>query len=438
MTVFLFLTAVSIILAIRALVRMFTGRFVHPLDLATISTFYYAVPLAVAGYFRYNPREVVFLHAQAADPAIAFQSMLYASVAMTALLLGSQTGKLFGRPRLGTYFELNEAGLPRAWLATGLLIGLIGLGIMQFGLGDFLRGYATESGEDDATLGMALVYFSTGSIGLVVLYAVMLQRFLQRHELWLTIAAGFVIAIMVLLIRGKRLEIVTTFLPLGILLLAARGRLKVAAWRAVLGAFGVIALVAVAISRINDQFELFNFNFYLLSEGLYAGHALPGIIGRLNGGMLDYEYGWRFLNSLLAFVPRFLWESKDDFVYAGNVALEGVAPLGASTFLAEVVLQGGMIAVVLVHFVLGLIFERAARFEAVWDAAVLSGKIPGRFLVYIILTAIFIPHFRDGIVPAIKLSLQAGVFLAILVGLRRTPVVVGSAENIAPPALRTT
>ena len=32
----------------------------------------------------------------------------------------------------------------------------------------------------------------------------------------------------------------------------------------------------------------------------------------------------------------FLWEGKDDMVYAGNLALKGVAPLGATSFLAEV------------------------------------------------------------------------------------------------------
>ena len=424
MAIFILLLAGSLILAFMSVVRIFSRRFLHPVDLATVSTFYYAVPLAVAGYFRYNPRSVVFLHAQAADPAIAYQSMWYAFSAMAALSVGSRLSKLMGPPRLATFFELGESGLSRAWIAIGILIALIALGVMQFGVNDFLRGYATESGQEDATLGLALVYFSTGSLGLVVLYAVLLNRFLHHQELWLLIAAAFASAILVLLIREKRLEIVTTFLPLAVVMLAARGRLKVATWRVVIGALGIIALVAVAVTRINDEFDLFNFNFYLLSEGLYAGHALPGIIHRLDSGMLNPEYGVRFLNSVLAFVPRFVWESKDSFVYAGNLALEGVAPLGASTFLAEVVLQGGMIAVILVHFILGVAFERASQFETVWDAAMASGKIPGRFIVYIILTAIFVPHFRDGIIPAIKLSLQAGVFLAILTGLRLTPAVL--------------
>jgi oligosaccharide repeat unit polymerase len=412
---------------------MFGSRFVHPVHLATISTFYYAVPLAVAGYLSYNPRQMVFLHAQAADPALAFQSIVYAFAAMAALVSGSRIARFGAAPRLGTYFELSEKGLPRAWLAIGVLVALIGLGVMQFGIGDFLRGYATESSEDDATLGMALVYFSTGSLGLVAVYAVLLYRKFHQRELWLLIGAAIVTAVLVLLIREKRLEIVTTFLPLAIVLLAARGRLKVAVWRAVLGVLAVTALVVVAVTRINDQFDLFTINFYMLSEGLYAGHALPGIIYRLDANMLNYEYGVRFLNSLLAFVPRFVWESKDDFVYAGNLALEGVAPLGASTFLAEVVLQGGLIAVLLVHFVLGAIFEWSTKFEVVWDAARASGKIPGRFLIYIVLTAIFVPHFRDGIVPAIKLSLQAGVFLAVLTGLHLTPrTLLRSIRETAP------
>jgi hypothetical protein len=183
----------------------------------------------------------------------------------------------------------------------------------------------------------------------------------------------------------------------------------------------VLALVAVAVSRINAEFDLFAFNFYLLSEGLYAGHALPGSIHRLDSGMLGYENGLRYLNALLGFLPRFIWPDKDDFVYAADIAHEGVAPLGATSFLAEVVLQGGSIAVVLTHLVMGFLFARVTRFEAVWDSALASGRIPGRFIPYIVATAIFVPHFRDGIIPAIKLSLQAMVFLLILVGLQRTP-----------------
>jgi len=424
---FYILLTISIAMVAISFVQLIKSRFLHPRDLAILSTFYYAVPLSVAGFFIYNPRQVVFLHAQAANPAYAFLSLKYAVAAMLALYVGSWGGKLLGEPRLGTYFKLDEGGLPRVWIALAVFVAIIGLGVMQFGLTDFMAGYATEANQEEATaLGLALVYFATGSLGLVVVYAVLLNRFLHRRQLWMLIGAAFAVAILVLLIRGKRLEIVTTFLPLAIVLLAARRRMKIVAWRAVVGGLGLMGLVAIAMTRLDDtgvgRFDLFQFNFYVLSEGLYAGHALPGIIHRLETGMIGYEYGIRFVNGLLGFIPRFVWPLKDDFVYAGNLALEGVAPLGASTFLSEVVLQGGMIAVLLVHLTLGFVFERVNRFQAVWDMAIASGRIPGRFIAYIVLTAIFIPHFRDGIVPAVKLSLQAGAVFLVLVRLHLTPV----------------
>lgn len=421
MTVFLLMVAVVTALTLRSVLRLLHSRFLQPLDLAVVSTFYYGVPLAIAGFFIYNPRDMIFLHTQAADPALAMQAMRYILAAIVSMYAGHWVAGRLGKPVLGTYFELDRSGLPRAWLALAALLGIIGLGVLSFGLNDFLGGYANESSADTGVLGLALVYFATGSLGIVVAHALLLNKFLSRKELWLLVMVAFAVAIVVLLIRSKRLEIVTTFLPVAIILLAARGTFKVASWRILLGGGAIAALVAVAVIRIGDTFELFTVNFYLLSEGLYAGHALPGIIHRLESGMVGYEHGIRFVNSLLAFVPRFVWEGKDDFIYTGNLALEGVSPLGATTFLAEVVLQGGLIAVVGVHLVLGFIFQRVMYFENVWDEALASGKIPGRFIAYLVLAAIFVPHFRDGIIPAVKLALQAGVFFAILAGLQRVP-----------------
>jgi len=420
-TLFLLMVALAGAMTLNSILRMLRSRFIQPVDLAVLAVFYYTVPLAVAGYFIYNPRNLIFLHPQAGDPAIAMQSMRYALVAILALYGGQWAASRLGAPRLGTYFKLEHGGVTRAWLAIGAMVAIIWFGVIQFGFSEFMQGYLTEADLEGGTLGTALVYFGVGSLGLVGVYAILLNKFLARRDVWLIVGVTFAVCVVVLLIRSKRLEIVTTFLPVAIVLLASRSTIKAVSWRLFLGVGLLVLLVLVALIRVNDEFELFTINYYFLSEGLYAGHAMPGIIHRLDSGMLGYENGMRFVTAILAFLPRFIWEGKDDVVYAGNLALEGVAPLGATTFLAETVLQGGLIAVVLVHLIMGFVFERVSRFEAVWDAAIASGRIPGRFILYLAFTAILIPHFRDGIIPAVKLTLQACVFFVILTGLHWTP-----------------
>lgn len=418
MIFFLLMASVSTLFFLRSGLSVLRSRFLPTVDLAVIVTWYYTVPLAIFGYFRYNPDGRVFLHAAAMDPAIATQSMEYCVIAILALVGGQAIGRSMGAARIETFFRVDPAGEMRARLAFLGLIGLIGVGIIQFGIAQFLQGYATESDLQGATLGIALVYFAVGSLGLVIAYALLLHRVTGRRSLLFLMLLAVLCALAVLLIRAKRLEIVTMLLPAIILLLAGRSTLKVTASRLALGAVVILGLIAVSVIRVGDKFDLSTLSFYFLSEGLYAGHSLPGIIAWLNANMIDYENGFRFVSSLLAFVPRFLWPEKDEIVYAGNAALQDISPLGATSILTEIVLQGGAVAVLLCYGLMGLVFQRTAQFETVWDEAMAAGYIPRRFIAYLVLTAIFVPHFRDGIIPAIKLTLQAGVFMILLVGLQ--------------------
>lgn len=430
MILFVIMALASSLLMARSVARMLRSRFPHPTDLAIVSTWYYTVPLAICGYLLINPRGIIFLHAPAANPAIAYSSMTFGIIAILSLLAGQTAGRMMGPAALSSAFVLDAAGEGRARTAFMLLIGMIGLGVIQFGISQFLQGYATESDAQGATLGIALVYFAVGSLGLVITYALLLYRTTGNRYLLFLIALAAICALAVLLIRAKRLEIVTTLLPAGIVLLAGRKSLKVTTSRVVLGVLAIAALIAVSLIRVGDRLDTFTMSFYLFSEGLYAGHSLPGIIARLDGHMVGYENGTRFLSAVLGFVPRFLWPEKDDIVYAGNLALDGVSPLGATSILTEIVLQGGLVAVVVCYALMGMLFDRASRFEEQWDRAIAANVVPGRFILYLVLIAIFVPHFRDGIIPAVKLTLQAGVFMAILVNLR------ASTQRLAPTAMR--
>jgi hypothetical protein len=124
-------------------------------------------------------------------------------------------------------------------------------------------------------------------------------------------------------------------------------------------------------------------------------------------------------------------------VYAGNIALESVSPLGATNILAEIVLQGGLIAVAVVYTIMGYLFQRVMLFQRNWDFDRDAGLIPLRFGFYLIVIAIFVPHFRDGIIPAIKLSLQGLVFFILLVEFSKTSsfqkLTKSTAEYLARP-----
>lgn len=415
MIFFFAMLAASTVLMIRSVSRMLRSRFLGTADLAILSTWYYAVPLAFFAFIKLNPRGRIFLHSAAANPSIAVESMQYVVLAMIALLVGQAIGRFMGPAKLTSFFSTDHAGETRAWTAFAVLVAMTGFGILQFGVGEFFQGYSTESDLEGATLGIILVYFAVGSFGIIIAYALLLYRATLKRSLLYLIAFSVIAALAVLLIRSKRLEVVITLLPVVIILLSTRKSYKAATSRLIIGALALVGLVAISIVRVGDEFDPFTLSFYFLSEGLYAGHSLPGLIARADSNMIDYEWGGRFLSAVLGFVPRFLWPDKDAIVYAGNLALEDLSPLGATSMLAETVLQGGIAAVLIFYTLMGIAFERASRFEVDWDRAISNGVIPTRFIAYLVLTTTFVPHFRDGIIPAIKLSLQAGVFMSILV-----------------------
>jgi len=406
-------------LGVRAVTALAYRRFPHPGDVAVISTIYYSVPLSMAGYFSVNYREVVFLSSAAADPGLAFTSMVFVVIALVALQVGRSVGALLGPGSFELFSALDPASVNRTGFALLALIGITAFGVWLFGFDEFLAGYATESELGTASTGNALVYSAVECMGLAIAFALLIGRARGNIPVKLLIAACVLILVAVLLVRAKRLEIVSALIPTAILLLSRRSAISTSAWRLLGLAMVIPALVVISALRASDTLDPFRIVYYFFSEGLYAGHSLPGIIDRIDLGMIGYEHGLRFVNAVLGFVPRFVWDGKDEMVYAGNQILEGVAPLGATNMLAEVVLQGGVIAAVICYGLMGFLFERVSAFDTVWDDALAAGYVPLRFGAYLILIAIFIPHFRDGIIPAVKLSLQGGVFMLLLMGATR-------------------
>lgn len=428
---YLALTAVALYLTARATTALFRDRFPHPVDVATISTAYYGIPLSLAGYFDWSFNGMAFLAPFAADQGLAAMAMRFIVVALLALYLGRYMGKrLAGPPVFSRFDTINRFATERVRFALIASIAVVGLGVYLFGLQQFLAGYATEAASATGDIGNALVYIAPAFMGLAIGYAMVLGRTGPTPAKFLILVC-IAISLVLLFVRAKRLEVVTVFIPPLLVLISSRYSISSLSWRIFAGAIGLALLILVSIIRVSDEFTLEQVVFLTFSEGLYAGHSMPGILERLVTDTLEYEYGARYVTAPLGFIPRFLWEAKDDLVYAGNIALEGVAPQGATNLLAEIVLQGGLIAVALSYVIMGFIFERIARFEDVWDESLRAGLVPARFGAYLIAVAIFIPHFRDGIIPAIKLSLQCGAFFILLAGTRvlRKPSIIMKGER---------
>jgi hypothetical protein len=234
-------------------------------------------------------------------------------------------------------------------------------------------------------------------------------------------------------VRGKRLEVVSALLSVMILLFGTRKLFRSVRGRILTVAVLIVLVSTVGMLRLGAELDPLMMAFNFVAEGLFAGHALPGIIEKLDTYQVGYEYGKRAVLGLLAFIPRFVWPSKDDLIYGGSdyngadKALEGVRPLGASTILAEVVLQGGATAVIIWFGSLGYLFERLHSGLENFDTDMRERRLSGSTIGYLVSMTIFIPHWRDGMVPSIKLAMQASVFFYALAGLSwRLPLTWGA------------
>ena len=435
-----FLLGAVVILGGLSIWRLFAYRFPHPADLATVSVFYYSLPLTLAALYLGDDSGSLFLHSAAADRDIAIQGLYYAVLAAACLQLGRYLAAKIRRSDVRFYFPLAASDTPKANAFILLLIAEICLGIVLFGPEVYFSGYNVDSKEASGTLGTALIYLSIEWLGLVISYELIVSRATLRRLSWPFVGLAVAVVISLGIARGKRLEVISALLPTGVIVFATSRFFRTMHSRVLIVVVAAVLISAMASLRFGEAPSVLSLLFNLTSEGLYAGHSLPGIIERINSGEIDYEYGARVAAGFLAFIPRFLWPDKDDMLYAGNAALDGVNPLGATSILAEVVFQGGATAVVLYFTILGFIFERVYKFVADFDVALAARRVPVAALAYLVIVTSLIPHFRDGLMPSIKIPLQSLAFLFALAGLSWVPsltwrVVRRQGTYIRPKAL---
>ena len=214
-------------------------------------------------------------------------------------------------------------------------------------------------------------------------------------------------------VRGKRLELVIALMPL--LLVAWSTLILSIRRRILLFSLGIIVISSIASFRFGEFPDIANLFFNIFSEGIFAGHVFPGVLDALETGVINYEYGSRFAIAFLAFIPRFIFPGKDELVYKSLTDMSEFAPLGATSFLAEVYLQCGIISIVIFFVLLGFISKKIEIISFELRNSFFNLKI----FVYLIFVCCFIPHFRDGIIPSIKISTQLFMMLLILFALSR-------------------
>jgi hypothetical protein len=400
---------------------LLAARFPHPADLATLAVFYYTLPLALAATLFPEASQLVFLNSVASNYDLALQSISYTVLAALCLQGGRWMASRLALHPARLQFTLGPADIAKTSVVLLGLLVTIAVGIVLFGSDAYFAGYNVQSQESTATLGVAVIYLSIEWLGFVMVFGVMASRAtgkpLSRLVLVITVTSLLFLGA----VRGKRLEIIAASLPVGLVAFATRKFFRSVHGRVLTVAAAAVVVSMLASLRSGGDVNLASIVFNFVTEGLYAGHVLPGILEKLNSNQIDYEYGRRLLAAVVAFVPRIFWPNKDDFLYSGNQLLDSVAPLGATSIVAEVILQGGLVAVILWFTLLGFLFERVYRAMQNFDAAIAAGRLPMSILWYFVLVASFIPHFRDGLMSSIKIALQSGVFFMGIAGLRLLP-----------------
>lgn len=186
--------------------------------------------------------------------------------------------------------------------------------------------------------------------------------------------------------------------------------------RVLIGGAGLLLLAVAACLRIGQPISVQAITFHLLSEGFLAGHAGPGILGQLEEGFTSGESGSRLFFAFVAVLPRFVLVGKDELLYSLNENIENAAPLGAASVIAETYLQGGLGVHVIIWSVVGALFGAISKRLSAISADIQHSKISFEAIVYVCIMSVAILHMRDGMIPAVKLTLQALlVWIAVLV-----------------------
>lgn len=373
-----------------------------PLEVIVLSTFFYNAPLAIISLFGWDwifPEYKVFLTDNAADPIIAERTIIICFVSVIALEIGKRIFVKFKIPQ--KYFIVNES---MSLTSMSYLIGIVAfISAMAYSMGfnNYFSGYDIDTNVLNISDYIAFIYFSIEASGIIMILFYANKNFMSKAFVRVFIGI-FVSFILVMAIsRGKRLEIVVALLPLLLLLWSMKLRRLIP--RATAVALFLISFSALASLRYGEIPTASSLAFNSVSEGLYAGHMTPGVISAVDYEGLNFEEGARFAIGFIAVIPRAIFPQKDQLVYQSITDITEFTPLGATTMLAEVYLQAGLLSIIIFFMLCGFVSRMLETSELIDNK---NGLFPLKSIYYLIFVGTFIFHFRDGIIVSMKLSIQ--------------------------------
>lgn len=394
--------------------RLLTSPLPRPTDVAQLSVFFYNAPLALVATLPVADAldgYAIFLNTIAGDSELAATTLVLAIAACASLEVGRHFGGLLQqaakyrtslRAKASIKLQLNAAILCFGGVLT------VFLGIALFGVDAFFAGYAIESKSGTASEGSALIFFAYETIGLCAFIWLACRLATGKSAGSWMVIISLAIIFTLTLVRGKRLEMIIAMLPFILILWSTK--MRTFGSRLAMVSLMVLAVSAMASFRFGEIPDIAALAFNIFSEGLYAGHVTPGLVEAVQTQSIPMEGGIRFIAAFAALVPRFIFPAKDELIYQSLTDVSQFAPLGATSMLAEVYLQGGLVACILFFGFIGIIGRRLEIKSLLGSDATVSVKT----FFYLVFLCSFIPHFRDGIIPAIKIPMQLLIMLGFL------------------------
>jgi hypothetical protein len=285
------------------------------------------------------------------------------------------------------------------------------------GFGNYFIGYDNDSDVIKISDYIAFIYFCIEASGLFLFFIFANRKFGNRNFILILLSIFVAYFTFMALSRGKRLELLVTLLPLTLLFWSVKiPKVTTRVFVAVGFLLAFSSFASLRFGQIPTPSALF---FNSFSEGLYAGHMTPGVINALDYQGLRPELGARFGIGLLATIPRFMFPGKDEIVYQSIADITEFTPLGATSLLGEIYLQGGTIFVLFAFMGLGFL-ARLFKVDRLYEKE--NKYFPLKSVYYIIFIGTFLFHFRDGIVPMIKLTLQMVILVSLFRSLLAQPI----------------
>jgi hypothetical protein len=381
----------------------------HPADAILLSIFFYNAPLALISIHNLEwlfPEYKVFLNAESRDSYLAEKTMIICFVSMIGLEIGR---RLFFNYKVSErYIVMDNSFSNVSFIAIIAMSSIILSAAYAMGFSNYFVGYNIDTNVFNVSDYIAFIYFCIEAVGIFFLFAFVHKKFGNRNFTLIVLFILISYIVFMALARGKRLELVVALLPLMLLFWSVK--LRSVSTRMFVAVGFLLAFSSLASLRFGEIPTLSALFFNSFSEGLYAGHMTPGVINAIDYQGMRPELGARFGIGILAIIPRFMFPGKDQIVYQSITDITEFTPLGATSLLGEIYLQGGTLFVLLAFMGFGFL-SRLFEVDRLYEKG--NKYFPLKSVYYLIFMGTFLFHFRDGIVVMVKLTLQMVIVVSL-------------------------